>query len=249
VSECSSGSIRYARYIFSARRDATQRPGETQPHQSAVLRRGWPRAEWRTANNATAITADGSNFTLTGDGVSYLFHVDPSSLDLVSDHYGGPATDFTPPANILAGGWSDGLTNTRREFPDVGRSDYRVPAIHIKHADGDTISAFAYKSYEITAGKPALSGLPATYGGDSDVSTLKVHMYDNYSDIEAVLSYSIFPKYNAIARSFQISNNGTANISIERAASFSIDLPNLDLNMIELQGDWAHEMVCPPASK
>ncbi|KAK0794015.1 hypothetical protein LTR75_010942 [Friedmanniomyces endolithicus] len=189
-----------------------------------------------------AITADGSNFTLTGDGVSYLFHVDPSSLDLVSDHYGGPATDFTPPANILAGGWSDGLTNTRREFPDVGRSDYRVPAIHIKHADGDTISAFAYKSYEITAGKPALSGLPATYGGDSDVSTLKVHMYDNYSDIEAVLSYSIFPKYNAIARSFQISNNGTANISIERAASFSIDLPNLDLNMIELQGDWAHEM-------
>ncbi|TKA63517.1 hypothetical protein B0A55_10323 [Friedmanniomyces simplex] len=189
-----------------------------------------------------AITADGSNFTLAGDGVSYLFHVDPSSLDLVSDHFGGPATDFTPPANIYAGGWSDGLTNTRREFPDVGRSDYRLPAIHIKHADGDTVSAFTYQSYDITAGKPALPGLPATYGSDSDVSTLTVRMYDNYSDIEAVLSYSIFPKYNAVARSFRISNNGTSNISIERAASFSVDLPNLDLNMIELQGDWAHEM-------
>ncbi|KAK3625146.1 hypothetical protein LTR56_020603 [Elasticomyces elasticus] len=189
-----------------------------------------------------AIRADGSNFTLTGDGVSYLFHVDPTSRDLVSDHYGGPATDFTPPAAVSNNGWSDGLTNTRREFPDVGRSDYRLPAIHIKHADGDTVSAFIYQSHEITAGKPALPGLPATYGGEDDVSTLSVRMYDNYSDVEAVLLYSIFPKYNAVARSFRINNNGTSNISIERAASFSIDLPNLDLNMIELQGDWAHEM-------
>ncbi|KAK3115762.1 hypothetical protein LTR53_004582 [Teratosphaeriaceae sp. CCFEE 6253] len=189
-----------------------------------------------------AITADGSNFTLTGNGVSYLFHVDPTSRDLVSDHFGGPATDFTPPALPNPNGWSDGLTNTRREFPDIGRSDYRLPAIHISHADGDTVSAFAYQSHEITAGKPALPGLPATYGGDDDVSTLSVRMYDNYSDVEAVLSYSIFPAYNAIARSFRISNNGTSNITIERAASFSVDLPNLDLNMLELQGDWAHEM-------
>ncbi|KAK4897108.1 hypothetical protein LTR27_005001 [Elasticomyces elasticus] len=191
---------------------------------------------------AIAIKADGSNFTLTGDGVSYLFHVDPTSRDLVSDHYGGPATDFTLPAAVSNNGWSDGLTNTRREFPDVGRSDYRLPAIHIKHADGDTVSAFIYQSHEIIAGKPALPGLPATYGGEDDVSTLSVRMYDNYSDVEAVLLYSIFPKYNAVARSFKINNNGTSNISIERAASFSIDLPNLDLNMIELQGDWAHEM-------
>ena len=184
------------------------------------------------------------NFTLTGDDVSYLFHVDPNSLDLVSDHFGGPATDFTPPANIYLSGWSDGLTDTRREFPDVGRSDYRLPAIHISHADGDTVSAFLYKSHEVVAGKPALPGLPATYGSASDVTTLLVTLYDNYSDVEAVLSYSIFPKYNAVARSFQISNNGTRNIKIERAASFSLDMPNLNLNMIELQGDWSHEMVC-----
>ena len=119
-----------------------------------------------------------------------------------------------------------------------------MPAIHISHADGDTVSAFLYKSHEVVAGKPALPGLPATYGSASDVTTLLVTLYDNYSDVEAVLSYSIFPKYNAVARSFQISNNGTRNIKIERAASFSLDMPNLNLNMIELQGDWSHEMVC-----
>lgn len=136
----------------------------------------------------------------------------------------------------------DGLSNVRREFPDVGRSDFRLPAIHIKHADGNTVSAFHYQSHEITDGKPSLPGLPATYGEAGDVSTLIVHLYDNYSDVSAALSYSVFPKYNAVARSFQITNNGTQNISIERAASFSLDLPNLDLQMIELQGDWSHEV-------
>ena len=52
----------------------------------------------------------------------------------------------------------------------------------------------------------------------------------------------MFPKYNAVARSFKITNNGTEDISIERAAAFSVDLPNIELDMIELQGDWSHEM-------
>ncbi len=173
--------------------------------------------------------------------MSYLFHVDPSTLELISDHFGGPTDDFVPPAYISTNGWSDGLTAVRREFPDVGRSDYRIPAIHILHAGGDTVSEFSYQSHQIVAGKPGLEGLPATYGSDSDVSTLMVHLYDNYSDVAAVLSYSVFPKYNAIARSFKISNNGSTAISIERGASFSTDLPNLDLDLIELQGDWAHE--------
>lgn len=173
--------------------------------------------------------------------MSYLFHVDPDTLDLRSDHFGGPTEDFVPPAWVSSQGWVDGLSNVRREFPDIGRSDFRLPAIHIKHADGDTLSAFFYQSHQIVPGKPALPGLPATYGGEEDVSTLLVTLYDNYSDVEAVLSYSVFPAYNAIARSVQIKNNGTTDITIERAASFSVDLPNLDLNMLELQGDWSHE--------
>lgn len=191
--------------------------------------------------NLLAITATGTNFTLNGDGVSYLFHVDPTSGELVSDHFGGPVTEFTPPANVDQSGWAHGLADIRREFPDIGRGDFRLPAIHIRHSDGNTVSALLYKSHEVTEGKPALPGLPATYGNGSDVSTLTVNLHDNISDVSAVLSYSIFPKYNAVARSFQITNNGSNEIVIERAASFSVDLPNLDLDMIEVQGDWSHE--------
>lgn len=146
------------------------------------------------------------------------------------------------PPPINPSGWVDNLGNFRREFPDIGRSDFRLPAIHISHADGNTVTALTYRSHEVVDGKPSLPGLPATYGEDGDVSTITVHLYDNVSDVAAALSYSMFPKYNAIARSFKITNNGTANISIERAASFSVDLPNIELDMIELQGDWSHEM-------
>ena len=172
--------------------------------------------------------------------MSYLFHVDTESGDLVSDHFGAPVDDFTPAAFVLPWGWHADLANVRREFPDFGRSDPRLPAIHIQHADGDTVSALLYQSHKIAQGKPALSGLPATYGNDSDVTTLEVQLHDNISDVSAVLYYSIFPKYNAIARSFKVFNNGTEDIVIQRASSFSIDLPNLDLDLIEVQGDWSH---------
>lgn len=188
-----------------------------------------------------AITAAGTNFTLTAEGSSYLFHVDAESGDLISDHFGGPATDFTPPAYILPYGWHAELANLRREFPDIGRSDFRLPAIHIEHADGDTVSAFQYQSHQIVQGKPSIPGFPATYGEAGDVTTVIVQMYDNVSDVSAALSYSVFPKYNAIARSFSISNNGTGDIVIERASSFSTDFPNMDLEMIEPHGDWSRE--------
>lgn len=177
---------------------------------------------------------------MNGDNVSYLFHADSTSGDLTLDHFGGPS-EFMPAAVISTQGWMDGLANDRREFPDVGRSDLRLPAIHIRHADGSTVTALTYESHEIVAGKPALEGLPSTYGNESDVSTIIVRLHDNVSDVSAALHYSIFPKYNAVARSFQLSNNGTANITIERAASFSVDLPNTDLLMTSLHGDWTHE--------
>ncbi|KAI7463679.1 hypothetical protein D0860_08439 [Hortaea werneckii] len=189
-----------------------------------------------------AITADGTNFTMTAEGMSYLFHVDPETLDLTHDHFGGPTDDFIAPANVDPNGWVTGLSNVRREFPDIGRSDFRLPAIHITHGDGSTVTALLYESHEVMDGKPEIPGLPATFGNSDDVSTLQVKLYDNYSDIGAMLSYSVFPKSNAIARSFQITNNCSETIHIERGSSFSIDLPNIeDLEMLELAGDWANE--------
>ena len=90
-------------------------------------------------------------------------------------------------------------------------------------------------------GKPSLPGLPATFGSESDVSTLLVHLYDNYSSVAADLSYSVFPKYDAIVRSVNVTNQGKGNISVEALASMSVDFPFDDMEMISLRGDWARE--------
>ncbi|OTB18604.1 glycoside hydrolase family 36 protein [Daldinia sp. EC12] len=191
--------------------------------------------------NWISVGDDGRSFSLSSSNISYQFHVDPLTLDLIHDHWGAYAAETVPDYNGVVSGWGSQYTYRRREFPDLGRGDFRVPAIHIQHSDGNTVSAFSYTGYDISPGKPSLPGLPATYGGKGDVSTLIIHLYDDYSDISADLYYSIFPKYNAITRSFRITNNGTRDVTVLRASSWSIDMPNEELEMIDLYGDWAAE--------
>jgi alpha-galactosidase len=66
-------------------------------------------------------------------------------------------------------------------------------------------------------------------------------MYDNYSSIAADLTYSVFPKYDAIVRSVNITNKGNTTINLKKASSWSVDLQQDNLDMIEIKGDWARE--------
>ncbi|KAJ5348922.1 hypothetical protein MYU51_007265 [Penicillium brevicompactum] len=192
--------------------------------------------------NTKPIVADGTSFALNGDNVSYRFHVDNSTGDLLGDHFGGPVTGDIPLESVGdVNGWVGTTGRVRREFPDQGRGDFRIPAIRIRQSAGYTVSDLQYKSHRIVAGKPAIAGLPATMGSEEDVSTLVVSLYDKYSDVAADLSYSIFPKYDAIVRSVNVTNHGEGNITIESLASLSVDLPFEDLEMISLRGDWARE--------
>jgi alpha-galactosidase len=93
----------------------------------------------------------------------------------------------------------------------------------------------------VVDGKPDLKGLPSTFGEDDDVSTLIVHLYDNYSRVAVDLSYSIFPKYDAIARSVNLTNMGNGTITINKLTSLSVDLQNDDMDMLQLQGEWSRE--------
>ncbi|KAI0426522.1 putative alpha-galactosidase C [Xylaria sp. FL1042] len=192
--------------------------------------------KWITVEDGSAPT-----FSLASSSISYQFHVDPSTLDLVHDHWGGYSAEIITQEPGNMNGWGGQYTYRLREFPDSGRGDFRTPAIHIQHASGDTVSSFAYTGYEVKAGKPGIPGLPATYGEEGDVSTLIVHLYDEYSAISADLYYSIFPEHNAIARSFRLTNKGNSTATVLRASSWSIDMPNEELDLIDLWGDWAGE--------
>ncbi|KAK9242571.1 Melibiase-domain-containing protein [Lipomyces tetrasporus] len=187
------------------------------------------------------IVVDGTSFALNGRNVSYRFHVDEQTGDLILNHFGGPVTE--DPAEINGsngGGWSTQL-HIRREFPDLGRGDFRSPAVSIKHSRGYTLSDLKYKSHTVVSGKPDLPSLPSTFGRDDEVSTLLIHLWDNTSSVAADLSYSIFPQHDAIVRSVKITNKGSSAISVEKLSSFSVDFPHEDYEMLQLQGEWTRE--------
>ncbi|KAF4120573.1 alpha-galactosidase [Geosmithia morbida] len=194
------------------------------------------------SQESTGIQVDGKSFALNGDGVSYRFHVSDDDGDLISDHFGGAATEmisFPPLAEVH--GWTEITGRERREFPDSGRGDYRTPAVQIRQGEGTPVSALRYKSHDIIKGKPELAGLPSTWGGEDDATTLVVNLEDKLSGVQAALSYSIFPKHDAVARSVNITNSGDGNVTIEKLASLSVDLPYEELDMINLHGEWARE--------
>ncbi|KAI2817245.1 CAZyme family GH36 [Aspergillus niger] len=194
------------------------------------------------ASNSQTIVTNGTSFALNGDNVSYRFHVNSTTGDLISDHFGGVVSGTIPsPVEPAVNGWVGMPGRIRREFPDQGRGDFRIPAVRIRESAGYTVSDLQYVSHEVIEGKNALPGLPATFGDAQDATTLVVHLYDNYSSVAADLSYSIFPKYDAIVRSVNVTNQGPGNITIEALASISIDFPYEDLDMVSLRGDWARE--------
>ncbi|KAK6716910.1 Alpha-glucosidase 2 [Fusarium graminearum] len=194
-----------------------------------------------TSPKVDPIVVDGTSFALNGKNVSYRFHVDSATGDLLLDHFGSRVTE-NPIAQIQSngGGWST-QAHLRREFPDLGRGDFRTPAVHIKHAKGFTVCDFKYKSYTITKGKTALEKLPCTFGSDDDVSTLVIHLCDEQSSVGADLSYSIFPNSDAIVRNVRIINNSDDVIVVEKLASFSVDFPHDEYDMLHLRGEWTRE--------
>ncbi|KAL4964341.1 alpha-galactosidase [Aspergillus stella-maris] len=195
-------------------------------------------------DGSNAIVASGTSFSLNGDNLTYRFHANSTTGDLITDHFGPSISGKTPPpVDPPVNGWVGLPGRIRREFPDQGRGDFRVPAVRIRQSAGYTVSDFQYQSHDVIQGKNAASlpGLPATFGGEEDVSTLVVHLYDNYSSVAADLSYSVFPKYDAVVRSVNVTNRGEGNITVDGLASFSVDFEVEDLDLISLRGDWARE--------
>ena len=123
-----------------------------------------------------------------------------------------------------------------QEYPAYGHTDYRIPAYEVRLEDGTTTTELFYKSHEIQQGKPALTGLPASYAGDAEAETLLIQLEDSQGKLAVCLSYTVFAEANVIARSVRIENSGTEALDLLNAASFALDLPDHDYDRINLWG-------------
>lgn len=127
------------------------------------------------------------------------------------------------------------------EYPTNGAGDFRISALSVRNADGNTVTDLRYVSHKITKGKPALSGLPATFAKEDEAETLEIELIDSVTGVKAFLLYTVFENYSAMTRSARIENTGKYAAELERAYSACIELPTMDMDLIHLYGKWNKE--------
>ena len=126
-----------------------------------------------------------------------------------------------------------------QEFAGFGVGDYRVASVIVRNADGDDVTDPRYAAHKIFRGKPALDGLPATFGGNAD--TLEVTMTDRKTGMDFILLFSVFDDADVVARSVRAVNRGDRPVRLRKLASCTLDFASGDLDFIHLWGTHTRE--------
>ncbi|MDD7738844.1 MAG: alpha-galactosidase [Lachnospiraceae bacterium] len=127
------------------------------------------------------------------------------------------------------------------EYPTGGIGDYRESCLNVRNEQGCMGAELLYVSHVIEKGKPGLPGLPASFGSEDEVETLRIVCRDEILGLEAELMYSVFAAEDVITRSVKISNQGRENLRLEKVYSACLDMDHRDFEMITLHGSWARE--------
>lgn len=194
-------------------------------------------------------------FHLYNNEISYIFKViDNEQLGQL--YYGKHLTDrvdfdhlFEYASRDMApysfeGDSTFSLEHIKQEYPAFGSGDMRYPAFEIELENGSKIVEFRYQSHRIYGGKPKLPGLPATYTDrDEEAVTLEVVMRDSYIRMQMVLTYTIYEELPVICKNtrFICEEDAPSSVTLLRALSGCMDLPDSNYEMLELAGAWARE--------
>lgn len=127
------------------------------------------------------------------------------------------------------------------EYPAHGLGDYREDCISIETKGGNTGLSLQFVSCKIYEGKPGLSGLPASFGGKDECTSVEILCRDSHTGLEAVLLYTAFEEADVITRSVRIVNGGEESLYLTKVYSACLDMDNEDFDVVSLHGSWARE--------
>ncbi len=127
------------------------------------------------------------------------------------------------------------------EYSTHGVGDFRESCLKVQTQNGHEACSLIYQSHNIFAGKPALCGLPATFGSEAECTTLELTCLDPVLNLEVVLVYSVFEDVDALTRSVRITNRAENSIVLKKALSACLQLDGIDYEYITLHGSWARE--------
>ena len=132
-----------------------------------------------------------------------------------------------------------GLDMLPQELPQYGLGDFRRGALTVRRSDGTRTCDLRFVGSRVVPGKPALEGLPATFG--DTCQTLVLTLRDEALSLACELRYTIFEDCDVIARSMTLTNESVEPLTLERAMSLCLDLPDSGWDLITLSGAWARE--------
>ncbi len=128
------------------------------------------------------------------------------------------------------------LDTLPQEYPGSGTGDFRSSALVMRNADGSECCDLRYAGYEISRGKYALQGLPAVYASGEEAETLKITLEDAVTKVRVQLLYGVLAAEDMITRSAIITNCGSGQVVVEKAASACLDFINGDYDLISFHG-------------
>lgn len=130
----------------------------------------------------------------------------------------------------------------KQEYTGLRKGDYRYPAYQITYPNGSRTSEFEYTGYEVADGKERFKNMPSAFDDQGDDSqTLTVTFKDVLANLVLQLHYTVFEKEDVIVRSATFINRGQEAVTLDRALSLQLDLPDHDYDMLQFSGSWARE--------
>ena len=117
------------------------------------------------------------------------------------------------------------------ECPLYGRGDFRESMLAFDFG-GVRVGDFRYSQHEILPTKPQVAGMPSVAGGETLVITLE----DDVHAVQIKLFYTVFEDLPVILRHNEIINRGREALTLDRAYSFAVDLPDDQWELLSLYG-------------
>ena len=193
------------------------------------------------------ILRQGQTYHLRNGHISYIIGIFPQSI-AAHLYFGARLEALRPEPRMAHWGMDQGnftldncaLDHLPQEYPSFGLGDQREGALAVDGPQGAETADLRFVSAVIESGKPALDGLPATFSDDG-AQTLRMTLRDDLTGLEAELRYTIFDDCDVIARSALLKNTGDAPLTLTRAHSLCLDLPDDGWELITLSGAWTRE--------
>ena len=180
-------------------------------------------------------------FYLNSKGCSYAFGINPLGFP-VHLHFGGPVgNDLTmdiyddkgrihPAVHKDETGKKYDLSAIPQEIGTPHSGNYYEPSLILVYPNGSRRSDLVYTGHEIFEEKPMPEGLPGIRKGQ----TLAVYL--EAKGVKVTLFYTVSQTTATIVRSMKVENLGSEPVRVERAYSYSLELPNRPWKVIYTTG-------------